>query len=55
MAKIIDTGRLSVILWGQEIGQLCWNPVKGNSYFFFSREYLFRTDLRKRGQKVLHT
>ena len=40
MAKIIDTGRLSVILWGQEIGQLCWNPVKGNSYFFFSREYL---------------
>ncbi len=31
---------MSVILWGQEIGQLCWNPAKGNSYFFFSPEYL---------------
>ena len=40
MAKNIDNGRLSVMLWGQEIGQLCWNPAKGNSYFFFSREYL---------------
>ena len=40
MAKIIANDRLSVMLWGQEIGQLCWNPAKGNSYFFFSREYL---------------
>ena len=40
MAKTIDNGRLSVMLWGQEIGQLCWNPAKGNSYFFFSQEYL---------------
>ena len=40
MDRIIDKGRLSVMLWGQEIGQLCWNPAKGNSYFFFSREYL---------------
>ena len=40
MARIIDNGRLSVMLWGQEIGQLCWNPAKGNSYFFFSQEYL---------------
>ena len=40
MARNIDRGRLSVILWGQEIGQLCWNPAKGNSYFFFSPEYL---------------
>ena len=28
------------MLWGQEIGQLCWNPAKGNSYFYFSPEYL---------------
>lgn len=28
------------MLWGQEIGQLCWNPAKGNSYFFFSQDYL---------------
>jgi len=40
MAKNIDNGRLSVMLWGQEIGQLCWNPAKGNSYFFFSPKYL---------------
>ena len=40
MAKTIANDRLSVMLWGQEIGQLCWNPAKGNSYFFFSREYL---------------
>ena len=40
MARNIDKGRLSVMLWGQEIGQLCWNPAKGNSYFFFSHEYL---------------
>jgi len=36
----MDPGRLSVMLWGQEIGQLCWNPAKRNSYFFFSPEYL---------------
>ncbi len=40
MAKNMDPGRLSVLLWGQEIGKLCWNPAKGNSYFFFSAEYL---------------
>ena len=40
MDRIIDNGRLRVLLWGQEIGQLCWNPAKGNSYFFFSHEYL---------------
>ena len=40
MAKNIDTGRLSVRLWGAEIGQLCWNAAKGNSYFFFSKEFL---------------
>ena len=40
MAKNIDTGRLSVRLWGEEIGQLCWNAAKGNSYFFFSKEFL---------------
>ena len=40
MARNIDSGRLSVMLWGQEIGQLCWNPAKGNSYFYFSPEYL---------------
>ena len=40
MARNIDSGRLSVMLWGQEIGQLCWNEAKGNSYFFFSPEYL---------------
>ena len=40
MARNNDNGRLSVMLWGQEIGQLCWNPAKGNSYFFFSQEYL---------------
>jgi len=40
MARIINNERLSVILWGQEIGQLCWNPAKGNSYFYFSKEYL---------------
>ena len=40
MARNNDSGRLSVMLWGQEIGQLCWNPAKGNSYFFFSPEYL---------------
>ena len=40
MARNIDSGRLSVMLWGQEIGKLCWNPAKGNSYFFFSPEYL---------------
>ncbi len=28
------------MLWGREIGQLCWNSAKGNSYFFFSPEYL---------------
>ena len=40
MARNTDSGRLSVMLWGQEIGQLCWNPAKGNSYFFFSPAYL---------------
>ncbi len=40
MARNLDGGRLSVMLWGQEIGQLCWNPAKGNSYFFFSPQYL---------------
>ena len=40
MARNIDNGRLIVMLWGQEIGQLCWNPAKENSYFFFSQEYL---------------
>ena len=40
MAKNIDTGRLRVFLWGMEIGQLCWNPQKDNSYFYFSKEYL---------------
>ena len=42
MARLnMDTGRLSVMLWGREIGQLCWNSAKRNSYFFFSRDYLF--------------
>ncbi len=36
----IDRGRLSVMLWGEEIGQLCWNEAKGNSYFYFSPGYL---------------
>ncbi len=40
MSKNIDTERLCVMLWGKEIGQLCWNPAKGNSYFFFSKGYL---------------
>ena len=40
MARKIDSGRLSVMLWGQEIGQICWNPAKGNSYFYFSPAYL---------------
>lgn len=40
MSRMIDTGRLRVMLWGKEIGQICWNPAKGNSYFFFSKEYL---------------
>ena len=40
MAKNIGNERLSVMLWGKEIGQLCWNPAKGNSYFFFSQAYL---------------
>ena len=40
MARIINNDRLSVRLWGQEIGQLCWNPAKGNSYFYFSPTYL---------------
>ena len=40
MARNKDSGRLRVMLWGREIGQLCWNPAKGNSYFFFSPEYL---------------
>ena len=40
MARNIDSGRLSVMLWGQEIGQLCWNEAKGNSFFFFSPGYL---------------
>ncbi|MBP5689568.1 MAG: type II toxin-antitoxin system HipA family toxin [Bacteroidales bacterium] len=40
MASSIDNSRLSVMLWGQEIGQLSWNPAKRNSYFFFSKEYL---------------
>jgi len=40
MANNKDNGRLSVMLWGMEIGQLCWNPVKRNSYFFFSQDYL---------------
>ena len=44
MARNIDSGRLSVMLWGQEIGQLCWNLAKGNSYFFFSPELKY--DLR---------
>ena len=40
MARIIDNGRLRVMLWGHEIGQLCWNQAKENSYFYFSHEYL---------------
>ena len=40
MAKNIDAGRLSVRLWGEEIGQLCWNAAKGNSYFYFSKGFL---------------
>ena len=40
MAKNTHNDRLSVMLWGREIGQLCWNSAKGNSYFFFSQEYL---------------
>ena len=40
MDRNMASDRLSVMLWGQEIGQLCWNPAKGNSYFFFSPEYL---------------
>ena len=40
MHRNTDKGRLSVMLWGQEIGQLCWNPAKENSYFYFSHEYL---------------
>ena len=40
MARNKDSGRLRVMLWDREIGQLCWNPAKGNSYFFFSPEYL---------------
>ncbi len=40
MGKNVDSSRLSVMLWGREIGQLCWSPAKGNSYFFFSPEYL---------------
>jgi len=40
MNRNLDTSRLSVCLWGKEIGQLCWNAEKRNSYFFFSKEYL---------------
>ena len=40
MARNTDSSRLSVMLWGQEIGKLCWNPAKGNSYFYFSPGYL---------------
>lgn len=40
MARNMDPGRLSVLLWGREIGQLCWNPAKRNSYFYFSPDYL---------------
>lgn len=40
MTSNMDPSRLSVMLWGQEIGQLCWNPAKRNSYFFFSPGYL---------------
>ena len=38
--KRIDVTRLKVMLWGKELGMLCWNPAKENSYFFFSKEYL---------------
>ena len=40
MAKIVETGRLSVMLWGREVGQLCWDPSTGNTYFYFSRGFL---------------
>ena len=40
MARNIYGGRLNIMLWGQEIGQLFWNQAKGNSFFFFSPGYL---------------
>ncbi|MCQ2147880.1 MAG: type II toxin-antitoxin system HipA family toxin [Bacteroidales bacterium] len=40
MSKIFEIGKLSVLLWGKEIGQLSWNSQKRNSYFFFSKDYL---------------
>ena len=40
MARNTYSDRLRVMLWGREIGQLCWDPAKRNSYFFFSQEYL---------------
>ena len=40
MARNMAPGRLSVLLWGREIGQLCWNPAKSNSFFYFSPDYL---------------
>lgn len=40
MDREISSSILSVYLWDMEIGRLCWDPKKGNSYFFFSKEYL---------------
>lgn len=40
MAKNMNSGMLGVHLWGMEIGRLCWDSKKRNSYFFFSKEYL---------------
>ena len=40
MARNIDGGQLSVMLWGREIGKLCWDQTKRNSFFFFSPGYL---------------
>ena len=35
-----DRQELRVLLWGQEIGRLFWNPATKRSYFFFSPEFL---------------
>lgn len=34
-----NRNELRVLLWGQEIGTLTWNPDKQYAYFFFSEEY----------------
>lgn len=39
MAREINSGILGVYLWGMEIGKLCWDQKKRNTYFFFSKEY----------------